>query len=106
MMNMKVNQVQREVIESVDGISIKTLLSERLEEQEMTQRELAEKTGIGENMISAFCTNREGVKIGYSHILSIMIVLKLSRIEQLLVVSMPDETKEAFNKEYAEKVNK
>lgn len=98
--NEKTNQKQRELIESVEGIRIKILLNERLKESNMTQKELSEKTGIGANMISAFCNNREGVKIGYAHIMSIMIALELSKIEQLLEVEMPEEVKGKFNVAY------
>lgn len=92
-----------ELLESIDGeIRVKTHLGRLLEERNMTQSELARVTGIGNNMISAFVANREGVKVGYAHIYAFMIALRLTNISELLYIDMPDEIVGRFAKESAE----
>lgn len=91
------------LLESIDNqIQIKTHLGRLLAERNMTQSELARVTGIGNNMISAFVANREGVKIGYAHIYALMIALRLTDISELLYVDMPDEIAGRFAKESAD----
>lgn len=92
-----------ELLESIDNkIQMKTHLGRLLEERNMTQSELARVTGIGNNMISAFVANREGVKIGYAHIYALMIALRLTDISELLYIDMPDEIVGRFAKESAD----
>lgn len=96
----RTNEETRWLLDSIDNqIRIKTKLKQLLKERDMTQRDLVKATGIGQNIISGFVTNREGLKIGYSHIYAIMIALRLTNISELLYVEMPFEIQEQFKKE-------
>lgn len=92
-----------ELLGSIDNkIQIKTHLGRLLDERNMTQSELARVTGIGNNMISGFVSNREGVKVGYAHIYALMIALRLTDISELLYVDMPDDVLGQFTREAAD----
>lgn len=96
----RTNEKIGRLLDSVDNdIRIKIKLGQLLDERGMTQRDLVNITGIGQNMISGFVNNRKGVKIGYAHIFAIMIALKLTDISELMEVELPEDVKESYNKE-------
>ena len=90
------------LIDSVGSVQIKTHLGKLLEERRLTQAEISEITGIGKNMISGFVNNKEGVKVGYSHIYALMIALRLTDISELIYVEYDEETAEKFDSQRAD----
>lgn len=99
----RTNTETRQLLASVNNeIKLKTKLKQLLDERGMKQADLVKATGIGKNFISAFVNNREGVKIGYSHIYAIMIALRLTELSELLYIELPDDVREKFNVEAEE----
>lgn len=99
----RTNIETRQLLASVNNeIKLKTKLRQLLDERGMKQADLVKATGIGKNFISAFVNNRDGVKIGYSHIYAIMIALRLTDLSELLYIELPDDITEKFNEEAAD----
>lgn len=95
----KASAASKHVMDTVPEFRLKTRLKEILYNRKMSQADLSRLTGIPPNQISAFVTNKPTARLSYHHIQVLMIALRLTRIEQLLYVEMPEETVQLFNLE-------
>lgn len=95
----KASETTKFVMDTVPEFRVKTKLKEILYNRKMSQADLARLTGIPPNQISAFVTNKSTARISYHHIQVLMIALRLTKVEQLLVVEMDRKTVKTFEQE-------
>ncbi|WP_368264084.1 helix-turn-helix domain-containing protein [Enterococcus innesii] len=75
-------------------------LKERLDERKMSGRKLARITGIRPALVAEYANNSAKANtVNIEHIFAMMIALRITDVEELFTISMPQETEKRFSKE-------
>lgn len=80
------------------GVQFKFKLADRLKERNLTVRECAKFTGLRIATISAMMNGTKS-SINLHHILVIMIGLRITKIEDIVEIHIPDSLKEHYEAE-------
>lgn len=80
------------------GVSINFKLSNLLRERGLTTRDVAKMTGLRLATISDIATGKKG-SINLQHVICLMMFFRLTDINDLIEIHIPQEVKELFHKE-------
>lgn len=96
-----VNDSILEVINSVPNLKFVSKLDEALEARGLTQAKLSVLTGLRPATISDFLAGEKGA-ITKSHLITMMIALRITDVSELIGFDFDDETKKQFEQEAKE----
>lgn len=102
----KLNDKTRFFIRELDkqGICFKFKLADRLKERNLTVRDCAKITGLRIATISDLMNGNKS-SINLHHLIIIMSALKISKIEDIIEVYIPEEIKNAYDNKSEEWIN-
>lgn len=83
------------------GIHYRFKLADRMAERNLTVRRLSTLTGLRLATISELMTGKKGA-INLSHVALLMLVLRISDINDLIEIHIPDNLKTIFEKDSSE----
>lgn len=111
---MKVVQIKENIYESMKntpsdigetfeelGIYYKFKLADRMAERNLTVRKLSALTGLRLATISDIMTGKKGA-LNLSHIALLMLVLRITNINDLIEIYIPEDLKETFKQDSSE----
>lgn len=90
-----------DILSSVNGITIESNLGKVMNDRGVTQRRLALLTGLRQATISDL-VNGKNIQINKSHLIAIMIVLRVTDITELFNIKFTQEVTEQFQQEAKE----
>lgn len=74
------------ILKNNNGVHLHSNVGLLLSKHDMTQQDLVKLTGIPQNQMSAFATNRQGVKMGYHHLLAIAEAFGITDLSEILEI--------------------
>lgn len=83
------------------GIHYRFKLADRMKERNLTVRKLSELTGLRLATISDLMTGKKGA-VNFSHVALIMLTLRISDINDIVEIYIPEDLKDTFDKEAKE----
>ena len=96
-----INDTILNIINSVDGITITSRLDDALAERGLSQKDLAEITGLRQASISELIKG-DKTSLNKLHIIVVMIALRITDMSEILSIEFDEKTKQKFDREAAE----
>lgn len=86
---------------STEDIAVKFKLKELMKSRGISRPQLSKVTGISKERISNYCSDKAERVPNWNHIACFIIALRVTDLNELLELSMPEETEERFISEKA-----
>ncbi|WP_415522031.1 helix-turn-helix domain-containing protein [Clostridium sp.] len=96
-----INDTILNIINSVDGITITSRLDDALAERGLSQKDLAEITGLRQASISELIKG-DKTSLNKLHIIVVMIALRITDMSEILSIEFDEKTKQKFDREATE----
>lgn len=80
----------------MEGAYLAHKLDERLKERGITQKQLADMTGMRVGTISDLVNGKQGISINIVQTVAIMVALRITDMSELIEIRLPDELKTKY----------
>ncbi|OAA90883.1 helix-turn-helix domain-containing protein [Clostridium ljungdahlii] len=98
LLHEKSNDTMIKILDSVPGVKYVSKLDDVLKERGLSQQQLAEITGLRAGTITELVKGNK-TSTSKTHIITVMIALRITDIRDLFDIEFDQETKERFDKE-------